>query len=527
MKIKFDPIRIFWIDDCEGQDAGYMYPEKTLPTEELQRYFAIVSHPNIPGPSTIRTPQDFGTCFSPFWWGNAETDLLPPEIIGMDYNLQKWIDAKTRLTKQKSRSRSYMAGGTSTTTAAGTNVESAKAQDGDKEWTAGFEGLILGIFTSSLLHQHPIGIVPMTNYGDLLENVPEVRALHLISKEILHIDYSEFGVSGEDRSWEKVLKKGVKALRVRIENLYEDGQIVLSPSDLMALAEDAEHGVLTLRSQHAVRRLPVQGLFIDVPEAERDGAIHKWARDLMSTVIVDCKELRQAQELASVVWDAYNNNNLVEGRKNLSLLACRKEAGKKIDQAKYDRLCGDFFVVNKKATFGCVDITSTGDDYSDRVRRWAALLITRNMLKKLIRIRKRMDALRIGDYDDIYPTGPVLTANDLFLALFPASEGATILPWHAGRKLSNTAETWPTSMLDWRTKGYTGGRRKGDLALSVYDLLAGKEWKPEGPYGLTDSERIVLRGFALEDKDLSEADWRACNRANLVLWGNQQEVEHE
>ena len=61
-----------------------------------------------------------------------------------------------------------------------------------------------------------------------------------------------------------------------------------------------------------------------MPEEKRDGAIHKWARDLMRTVMVDCEELRQAQELAGVVWDAYNNNDLVEDRKNLSLLACRK-----------------------------------------------------------------------------------------------------------------------------------------------------------------------------------------------------------
>ena len=74
-------------------------------------------------------------------------------------------------------------------------------------------------------------------------------------------------------------------------------------------------------------------------------------------------------------------------------------------------------------------------------------------------------------------------------------------------------------MMRWKDQEDVA-KNKGDLALSVRDLLAGDGWRAEGPYGLTDSERLVLRGFALEDNDLTEADWRACNRANLVLWGN-------
>jgi len=515
MSTALDKIRILWIDDCESQDAGYMYPEKELPTEELQRYFTIVRHPDIPGPSTIRTPQDFKTCFSAFWWGDANTDLFPPEIIGMDYNLQKWTDTKARLTEQKSRPRAYLAPGG---TAQVFTNEYADTSSGKTEFSAGFEGLVLGIFTSSLLHHHPIGIVPMTSYGDLLENVPEVRALHLISKEILHIDYSEFGVSGEDRSWERVLKKGVKALRVRIEGLYETGNIVLSPSDLMNLAEVVNHPVLTIRTPYAVRRLPIEGLFIDLPVNERQLAIQKWAKDLMCTVMMDCQELKKARELADEVWDAYNNNELIEARKNLSLLASRSDAGLEIDEAEYARLREAFFVENNKAKTGCVDIASFGD-YSDRVRRWASLFITCNMLKRLIKIRKKVDSLQINDVMDFYPTGPVLTANDIFLALFPVPGSPLILPWHSGEKIDNSTG-WVKSMLRWKANSMVGNSR-GDLALNVNDLLAGDAWEKEGPYGLTASERLVLRGFALDDQELTEADWRSSPRARQVLWGDK------
>lgn len=514
-----DKIRILWIDDCEGRDAGYMYPEKTLPTGEFEQYFQIVRHPDIPGPSTMGTPQEFGTCFGPFWWGTGDTDILPPEIIAMDYNLRKWLDAKVVVTKKQSKMPSYLKSGVSKHSGV---VDENSSSGENREWKAGFEGLVLGIFTSSLLHQHPIGIVPMTNYGDLLENIPEVRALHLISKEILHIDYSKFGVSGEDRSWDKVLRKGVKALRVRIENLYEDGQIILSPSDLMALSEDANHGILTISSTHVERRLPVQGLFIDAPEEERDEAIRKWAKDLMSTVMVDCEELKQAQELAGQVWDAYNNNKLVEERRNLSLLAARIDAGKEIDETEYERLSEIFGVHKKKCKSGCVDIFS--GDYSARVRRWAALFVTCNMLKRLILIKKRIETHvqkttgRAADIPDI----PILNTDDLFLTLFPVPNAPLVFPWHKGENPAHNSATWTTEMLRWKDKiQYT--KKKGDLALSLSDLLAGECWNTEdpieGPHGLTDSERLVLQGFAFEESDLCKSDWKSYDKANKVLWG--------
>ena len=58
-----DKIRIAWIDDCEGNSTGYLYPEKELP-EEYSTLFEIVRDKNVPGPSTIRNPSDFSEMFS-------------------------------------------------------------------------------------------------------------------------------------------------------------------------------------------------------------------------------------------------------------------------------------------------------------------------------------------------------------------------------------------------------------------------------------------------------------------------------
>lgn len=509
----YDKIRVLWIDDREEMDG---YPEGQITPPEYQEWFEIV-HPGSKDEAlSFRSATEFAPVVRGFWFAD-DRSILPAEIIATDYNLSKraGVAVVDQTYEEVDEDLTDLAG----------DEDSGHAQPQSNSSSASlrgvnFEGLLISLFYGTLSYKHPAAIVPMTRY--LSEMPPEVETLHALVEPFLGVDFQYIGL--EDRCWASILKEGVKHLRRRIGDLFESGDITLAPSDLMALAENAGHGVLTMRSPHAVRRLPVQGLFIDVPEEKRDGAINKWARDLMRTVMVDCEELRQAQELAGVVWDAYNNNDLVEDRKNLSLLACRKEAAKEINQAEYDRLCEAFGVANKKAKSGCVDITSTGD-YSDRARRWAALFITRNMLKKLMQIRKRVDALRIGDYADIYPTGPVLTADDLFLALFPAPGAPLILPWHNGTNI-DMAAGWVRSMMRWKDQKEVGSNR-GDLALSVRDLLAGEGWNAEGPYGLTDSERLVLRGFALEDKDLTEAEWRACNRANLVLWGNQQESDHE
>lgn len=74
-------------------------------------------------------------------------------------------------------------------------------------------------------------------------------------------------------------------------------------------------------------------------------------------------------------------------------------------------------------------------------------------------------------------------------------------------------------MMRWEDQKEVGSNRGG--------LVVGQGWNTEGQYGITDSERLALRGFALEYKDLTEADGGACNRANLILWRNQQEVGDE
>ena len=512
----FDKIRVLWIDDREEMDG---YPEAEITPPEYKQWFEIVHPGSIDESLSFRSVKEFAPVFQEFWF-KGDSSVLPAEIIATDYNLSKQsgVAVLDQTAKQIDKDLNDPEDDDDPDHTESKPISSPSVLRG-----VNFEGLLISLFYATLLYKYPAAIVPMTRY--LSEMPSEVDTLHRLVEPFLGVDFRYIGL--EDRRWASILKEGIRHLRRRIGDLYRSGEINLSPSDLMSMVEDANHDVLTIRSPHTVycengvRRLPVQGLFIDTSEDNRNAAIHKWTRDLMSNVMVHCEELRQAQELARVVWEAYNNNDLVEDRKNLSLLASRKEAGHIIDEEKYNRLCETFQVTNKKVKSGYVDIVSTGD-YSNRVRRWATLLITKNLMKRHILIKERIDNhfyKKTGQATD-NAQSPILSASDLFLALFPIPGSPLILPWHSGSGIDNSS-TWVRSMMRWKQQKDVA-KNRGDLALSINDLLAGANWKPEGPYGLTDSERLVLRGLAMDDHpELPEKDWRSYPKSSLVLWGNQ------
>lgn len=319
----YDKIRILWIDDLDGKPDTYEEPEKKLPLE-LQDYFEIIKHQDIHDQSSIGTPEHFNKYYGHFWKEQNESDIcnFTPEIIAMDYNLNLWRETIHKFT-------------TSPNNSDGISVELSSSLDDDSDSPkkirilteseklkensdANFEGLILGIFISSMLNSHPVAVIPMTRYGDSLRNKPEVKAIHLICKDILDIEFSQFGVAGNDRTWNKILKGGVRVLRERIKELYDKEQIDISPSDLKALINTENHEVLTLHSPFATRCLPVEGLFIDAPVSERRAKIKVWAKELFE-LKVNYQDWIDAMILADTVWAAYHDNKLIKEREALSL----------------------------------------------------------------------------------------------------------------------------------------------------------------------------------------------------------------
>lgn len=512
---KHNKIRVLWIDDCEGKPTSYLYPEKELP-REFSAFFEIVRDENIPGPSTIRNPGDFSEIFSKFWSGQAK-NIFPIEIIAMDYVLAEGQDTTVEATKHKDTDiPSWVLE---------KNKPEINQSDNSKPKTQKmkgglFEGLIIGIFCSSMMCDYPIGVVPMTNYGNSLEDIIEVKALHSISKGLLNIDYSNFGVSGGDRSWKNVITQGVKALRYRIESLYIDGDISLSLSDLMAMYEKNGEK-LTIRSKFGTRCLAVAGLFIDnkdLPENEQKEIIKDWAESLIEEIggKVQISTLLEAEQIANELWQKYadhNDENLLEQRWTLSELAKETTGLDKDKTSKLNYLKDVFKVQNNQCTQNTLEIRDV--DGNDETKRWAALFVLAKLIHLTVKAQRNFSKA-VGS--DAHPwIIPSITVQDWMLALFPVASSPLVLPYHKAttRKIDFTSHAWGTYLRE-------------HLSLHPKDVLDGTPYGQEIPRksqtrhscGLKPAEQHMLKEKILDYKDVSEEDLKSSKVAKTILYRN-------
>lgn len=308
--IQYDKIRILWIDDREAGTAAH--PEDVL-TDELSKWFTITHHQKDEKAWSYISVADFVPHFEDFWFDDNRS-VLPPDLIVMDYNLGKL----TGLKESKRSREELLAKAIRASQKAMMETESSDPRDESPSGETNHDGLLLGLICGALLHEHPMGLVPMTLYE---HKMPEsVTTLQEIVKPFLGVNFENVGIPADDRTWSKLVRSGVARLRDRICQLYEESSLVISFSDLTTLADNPDHEVLTIRSRFGKRRLPVRGLFIDVKDdRKREEAITKFANDLLKS-LVPKEEYEDAVQLAEEVWTAYDNTRLVEERARLSSL---------------------------------------------------------------------------------------------------------------------------------------------------------------------------------------------------------------
>jgi len=503
-------IRILWIDDCEGADAGkYAYPESELPPD-LCDWFTIVRHSNIPGPSSIRTPRDFWTLFERFW-NRSETNLFPVEIVAMDYNLRKWRDPSASRAE-----RSDDDDGMGSDKSSDGEIATGTGATGQRE--VGFEGLVTGVFASAMLSAHPTGLVPMTHYADDLLKVPEVRALHNLSTPLLRVDYTDFHISGEGRSWRNILRKGVESLRDRMEILFLDGDVSLSFDDLMRLSEGTGDR-LTVRSKYCVRSLPVQGLFLDA-ENWREAA-RAWSIGLVKDIVQEdsLEALVESRKVAETLWDAYNDDEMFGRRLRLSTLHSKKDTIGEGERNELEGLYQLFEVANPESnraacTRNIADLRAIPADGA--TLRWVCLRVLVKILARYVHSHKNCKAVAGEDMPAL--DMPACVNEDWMVAMFPVAQSPIVLPFEGGPCSDYLTTAWGTWMRNHLLDHYMlnpkhvlDGHDFGEaIEVNGREAVAG---------GLRDSERQILRMIALTEPGISEADWRGMTVARNVLWG--------
>ena len=498
----YDKLRILWIDDREADDPTYQYPEPELP-KEYEPYFTIIRHPRG-GLSSVRSPREFSDLFGPFWAG-VDHGSFPAEIIAMDYVLTKWAPEEVRSRPDRKVEDALFDQMEHGNRSAELRTDAPKGDDGQ---VVGFEGLLIGIFYASLTCDYPAGLVPMSHYGDLMEGVNEVRALHAMSKPLLDIDYSNFGVSGTDRSWRNVLSQGLKSLRYRITSLFLNRRIILSLADIVAMKGNLDEAVLTIRSKYGTRRLPVAGLFADVAEqSERIRQVIAWSEELLTEAGNEdpLEAIAEARTVAEAHWSRYlGEDEVIRRRWELSaLLAGREEASAPDDVDGNLKSHLDFFGVKDVKTRIPVTepsrVISICDDSTDGlIARWASVFVLARLIAHLIRAQSGLNSKSGVVSGSCFSH---FCSRDWLYALMPSPDSPLVLPAHH-RGRNNPASAGGTLNRKLRRLNSThlpstGDDNVGNCAFDCEHVFAGRG-RDGSDLGLRPVERRLLEAAIMD-----------------------------
>jgi hypothetical protein len=387
------------------------------------------------------------------------------------------------------------------------------------------QGCFAGGLIFAKLSDHPCGPVAVTRKGPFKTHDTEAAFFEWMLECESH---GTFVAKGRPAvTWNELLIDGVRALRTQIKQLAAQDAIQISLDDLLQLAENGDHPVLTVRSRYGRRRLPAEALFIDQPPTTaRKDAKSQWAESILTNLMSPLRgeqdqsqplfagtraDLARGRDLADLLWAAYNDDERFDRRVSMSQLLARRAAGSGGGQSLSDQdrqLLADhlkYFGIGEpdKKRAQCernyIDFRHAG--FSDRARRWAALFTIVYLLQRRAEACDARHSQQHGAaHADPSLEFPIRT-NDVYLALFPVPQTPLILPFHAAK--GDASSSWSKYLNElWSDRANKEGTC-GDLALSIQDVLDGKHWTddPRNPtknadHGLLPGERLVLQMFA-------------------------------
>lgn len=377
-------------------------------------------------------------------------------------------------------------------------------------------GCYCGGVIYSLFSDHPCAPVALTRQGDVTSGTDAG-----FFEWLLELDGGDAfrNKSKPSLSWQALLKEGVERLRSRIVELIRGNQVDIDLKVLMALADGEPSEGLLFHSRFGSRHLPIRGLFCDIAEPLQQEMAAYWAQRCLETLFAGVRqpanngsrsnsasralqEFRDAEDFCSDLWTEYLSERSVR-RYRLSELAHRfkQEVLEDSDEAEFERLCKEFGVDRAKLAGRqdppCMRYHElrSRPRASQRMLRWTALLMA-------VRLELWAAACRhawrhhhqdrgIEGIFDLALTP--ISADDIFLALFPVPKSPLVTGYHDGKSLTSS---WGRFL---KPKGVDGD---ASLALDLKDLLNNEAWKKTdqdggcAPCGLLPGEAQVLRWFA-------------------------------
>lgn len=547
-----DQIRVLLIDDAPGSGLIEVDPGERAPNGDPIEFPSLGSA-GVPDPDDAEVIK---TCFRLRWIATATEarefrDLTTsialrdpsrlgvngwvPEVVCFDYALSKrpipvllrgYSDARglelSPLPPLRECAKALGLHGPDP------NDKLTLSDTGDKVQEDNY-GCYSGALIVSALSGHPCGPVPHT-----VKNANTIRG-----REVFFFEWmlrQEFGQAFDEKvnlaaNWHRLLAAGVGRLRASIIRLARESIVRVGWESLaeLAAATDTREMSVEIADRFGKRHLPVDGLFIDFPRLDRARAAREWTLQALGAILGDLEgaafastkaEIQRGISLATELWHAYGDDQLVEQRRLLSDLSASeaqvsrqsvaaRETGETIGSGRsaghlqLNTLRGSgpmgFDVAEGQCTARHADLRSL--DGNAATKRWAALFIVVLLLKQA---HDAVDGLKAAGLS-VWNSW-LVSEDDFYLGLFPAAQSPLVLPFH------KPDSTW----YDWL---------RNTLRIVPSDLLEGKSWSTDaGPNakgkksltgGLHPHERRVMASFALSKGFGPE------------LWGTPKDQPHQ
>lgn len=441
-----DKIRILWIEDEVTQN-------RTL-FKDLEPYFEVPY-------KNINNENEPIKCINEYCKLLSENIIFPVEIISADYDLSLCT-----------LSEIYDLWGTM-----------------EPNTDINFAGFLIQTVHALHFKSHPTGIVSATQKG---AEMP--KSFEHINDMLKKIYNADINLSRKDKSWRMICENGVRSLRRNIERLYKSGEIEIFIDDLMFLSQkNNKHNKLTITSPFAIRRLPVQGLFIDEEKGEtRNNAIHNWANKLYFFTAfgrtIDEKEEKthnphnfflKAEKISKEIWTAYNDDKLLNKRCELSKLVKKKEETGNhltfVEEKRLQQLKGEQeFNVKKDNCLNYVDIRNVLEvpnkekPIARALCRWVVIHLIKRLIEQCLKLRLQMYGVDSPDNKEI----PSISIADICLLLFPVPKNPLTLPWDNQENPFDLGKGWGKFLAT----NLTNSPGTGDYRMHLMHILDGQGW---------------------------------------------------
>ena len=192
---------------------------------------------------------------------------------------------------------------------------------------------------------HPCVGIPITSKNGVTDISPDALYFEwLLSEDFDHQFGSKYG---RRPFWNEIIPAAVSLLRQRFKSLVKTGRVVPDYDQLQRISTSVDEGarVFSFVSAYGERHLPLDGLFIDIPEAERTAAIKVWAEGLMNCLPSDKSVIARAIQVSEILWNEYIER--FGQRMELSILAYWSQQRELLpeEQERFENLKTEFDVM--------------------------------------------------------------------------------------------------------------------------------------------------------------------------------------